>query len=144
MTQVPSSNPAPYPPVGLHNRGFNWHPVPFASPAPYINLKAWALLPIPDSNQLAPRPISPNAPHEAQASNLCSVFNAAKGVAEGAVLSREVAAILGVSEAAIPAAEADGIGAAIARATANHSIVILIAAGTGLYLLERHCAPAPK
>ena len=32
------------------------------------------------------------------------------------------------------------VGGAIAKATANHSVVILIAAGTGIYLLEKKCA----
>lgn len=144
INEGPEANRAPYPPVQPYSPGipgFAWSPVPIASPLP-IELNKPVIIVPSSGGKVNAIPASPDIKPDSHLSVWCRAFNNAKGVAEAALLGRDVAGLLGVSEAAVPAAEAEGIAAAVTRATANHSVVILVAAGTGIYLLEKKCAPA--
>lgn len=143
LGNVPSAYTS-LPPTAAPNRISLSPGAPIASPIPLTpQVRAWTFVPTPGNN-LAPQPVSPYVPREAQLSIWCRTFNTAKGVAEGALLTHEVVGLLGGTESAVPAAEAEGIGTAIARAGANHTVVILFAVGASVYLLEKECSPTSK
>ena len=99
---------------------------PIASPiAVMLQLERGHSFQTPGNNlHLAPQPVGPYVPHEAQLSIWCKTFNTAKGVAESSLLARDVVGILGGTESAVPAAEAEGIGTAIARAGTSRTVVV--------------------